>query len=381
MTAEANSSGASDVIVVGGGLIGCAIALRLARRGVRVSVFERSEPGCEASRAGAGMIAPQGETLKPDSFYDLCATSRDLYPDFVAEIQEISGKNVGFVQRGSLMVATDEAGRTELGRIHAGQSSMGLRLEWVRPKEVLQNSSLLSPDISEGIFIPGDHWLDNEALVEALHSACLRSGVVFHLHTTISRFIACDGKIEGIEAQGEGQPMPCRYSAAVFVLAAGAWSGEVARSLGLELPITPCRGQMIEFDGADDFPITVRAGHYYLVPRSQSRIIAGSTMEYVGYEKRVTGEGLMSILGGVSRFAPFIRHLRFRRAWAGFRPDTKDHRPILGSGRFQNLAFATGHFRNGILLAPITAQLTSELILSGRTSFPIEPYSPARFGC
>jgi glycine oxidase len=381
MTAEEHSSGAGDVVVVGGGLIGCAIALRLARRNLRVTVFERGEPGCEASSAGAGMIAPQGETLNPDLFYNLCAASRDLYPDFVAEIEELSGRNVGFVRQGSLIVATDEAGRAELGRIHTGQSSKGLQLERVAANEVRQRYSLLSPDISEGIFIPGDHWLDNEALVEALYTACLRLGVVFHLHTAVTRFITRNGKVQGIEAREEGRPTPSHHSAGTFVLAAGAWSGDIAASLNLKLPITPCRGQMVELDGAEDLTITVRAGHYYVVPRSHGRVVAGTTMEYVGYGKQVSGEGLMSILGGVTAFAPFVRRLRFRRAWAGLRPDTKDHRPILGYGKFEGLAFATGHFRNGILLAPITAKLISELILSGRTSFPIESYSPARFGC
>jgi glycine oxidase len=141
----------------------------------------------------------------------------------------------------------------------------------------------------------------------------------------------------------------------------------------------PCRGQMIEFDAPADLPLVVRAGHHYLVPRAGRRVLVGTTAEYVGFEKAVTAEGLQSIIAGVERIAPFVKALKFRRAWSGLRPDTADHYPILGRGEIPNLFFATGHFRNGILLAPITAQLTSELLLKGSSSVPIGTYHPARF--
>jgi glycine oxidase len=381
MAAGTSSSGANDVIIVGGGLIGCAIALRLAQNKTRVTVFERTEPGCEASSAGAGMIAPQGETLDPDAFYDLCAASRDLYPEFVAEIEDASGQSVNFVHRGSLMVAADEPGRVELKRIYDRQTSAGLPLQRLSAEEAHRACPGLSPEILEAVVVPGDHWLDNEALARSLHAACLSAGVIFRLHTVVNRFVAHKNRVEAIEAVADGQPAPSYHSAAAFVLAAGAWSGHAVASLELHLPVVPCRGQMIELDGAGDFPVTVRAGHYYIVPRSNGRIVAGSTMEYVGYDKQVTGEGLLSILHGVSTFVSVLKQWRFRRAWAGLRPDTKDHRPVLGLGRFENLIFATGHFRNGILLTPVTARLISDLLLSGSTSFPIDDYSPARFGC
>jgi glycine oxidase len=381
MAAAIRTSDASDVIVVGGGLIGCAIALRLVRNKVRVTVFERSEPGCEASSAGAGMIAPQGETLEPDVFYDLCAASRDLYPEFVAEIEEATGQTVNFVQRGSLMVATTGAARADLAQVREHQTSAGLCLERLSADEVHQSCPGLSPGILEGVVVAGDHWLDNEVLMRALLATCISGGVRFRLHTAVNRLIARHNRVEAIETVADGQTMPSHDSADVFVLAAGAWSGETVATIGLPLPIIPCRGQMVELDGVDDVPMAIRAGHYYVVPRDQGRVVVGSTMEYVGYEKQVTGEGLLSILQGASSFAPFLKRFRFRRAWAGLRPDTSDHRPVLGYGRFENLIFATGHFRNGILLTPITAKLISELLISGTTSFPIQPFSAARFGC
>lgn len=375
----ASLHGSSDVAVVGGGLIGCAIALRLVQQKVRVTVFERGEPGCEASTAGAGMIAPQGETAQPDLFYELCAASRDLYPDFLAEVEEISGKRVDFHVHGTLMVAMDETERARLEGVFEGQTQCGLSLEKLTSEELRKRNPHLSSRVLAGVFVAGDHWLDNEMLVAALRAACQRCGVVFRLHNEATRFNAGDSRVESIEAREPDSAVTTRYSAGSFVLAAGAWSGSLAKSLNVRLPVAPCRGQMMEFDGSEDFPLAVRAGHCYAVSRSGGRIIAGSTMEYAGFEKSVTGEGLISILEGASRFLPLIKRLRFRRAWAGLRPDTEDHRPVLGYERFQNLVFATGHFRNGILLTPVTAKLITELLLTGSTSIPIDAYSPQRF--
>ncbi len=368
-----------DVIVIGGGLIGCAIALRLAQQKLRVSIFDRGKPGSEASSAGAGMIAPQGETTQPDAFYELCAMSRDLYAGFVEEVEELSGCKVGFRREGTLMVALDETQRDELQKIYEAQANAGLKVERLSPEETRRCAPQLSSEVRSALFIPQDYWLDNVLLMQALEQACLRVGVSFYPDARVGRLLASKGRVEGTEIRAESGSISGYHTAGQFVLAAGAWSGEIASTLGISLPVKPCRGQMVEFGGAPDFPLVVRAGHHYLVPRSGGRIIAGSTMEYKGFEKAVTGEGLRSILEGAVAIAPVVKDLRFRAAWSGLRPDTEDHLPILGYGEITNLVFATGHFRNGILLTPITAQLISELILKGSTSRPLERYSPARF--
>jgi glycine oxidase len=374
-------SGSSDVIVVGGGLIGCAIAFRLARMKLSVTVFERGAPGCEASSAAAGMLAPQGETVAPDAFYQLCAASRDLYPDFVAEIEEMTGQSVHLRRDGTLMVAATEDETLSLNNVFEGQTRAGLPLARLTAAEIRERVPLLSPRLAGGLLAPQDYWLDNEMLVRSLHAACLSCSVKFCSHTGVARFNVRKNRVDNIET-GSGQRLAGgSYSAQTYVLACGAWSSEAAASLGVRLPVRPCRGQMMEFEVTSDFPVTVRSGHHYLVPRSGGRLIAGSTMEYAGFEKKVTAHGMLSILDSVCRFAPFVKDLPFRRAWAGLRPDTNDHKPVLGFGRFENLVYATGHFRNGILLAPITAQLISELISSGSCSLPLDEYSPARFSC
>jgi len=367
----------SDVIIIGGGIIGCSIALRLAQSHMKVSVLDRGEPGAEASSAAAGMIAPQGEIAEPDDFFEFCAASRDLYPSYVAGIEELSGEAVGYRRDGTLLVAISDAERDELDHIYKGQSDHGLALEKLSPQAVHSRVAGFSPNIQSGLFIPGDHWVDNERLMKALVEACRRLGVKFLTGSGVTRINTQAGRVQGVQANNHSGSE--NYSAAHFVLAAGCWSQDLMKPLGITLPGKPCRGQMIEFEASSELPLTVRAGHHYFVPRSARHIIAGTTAEYVGFEKEVTGEGLRSILEGLERIAPLVKNLHFRRAWAGLRPDTPDHLPILGLGELENLVFATGHFRNGILLAPLTGQLISELVLTGSTTRPIEAYRPMRF--
>jgi len=386
-----DSSSHPDVLIIGGGLIGCSIALRLAQARLRVVVIERGEPGAEASSAAAGMIAPQGEATGFDQFFDLCQASRDLYPGFVAGVEDLAGTSVGYHREGALLLAADEGQQAELDHIYRAQSGHGLSIERLSPEEVHRRARGLSPQITGGLFVAGDHWVDNERLASAVAAAGRRAGVTFLTRTSVTRLVQREHRLvgaelstsDGSEAAHASTPssVAANISAGSFVLAAGCWSSELAASIGIDLPMQPCRGQMIEFepDPSDrKLPLVVRAGHHYMVPHA-TRTLAGTTAEYAGFGKVVTGEGLRSILEGVGRIAPLVGGLRFRRAWAGLRPDTADHRPILGHGSISNLIFATGHFRNGILLAPITAQLISELILHGSSSVSLDPYGPGRF--
>jgi glycine oxidase len=368
------SSRAADVLIIGGGIIGCSIAWRLAQAGMRVTVLDRSAPGTEASCAAAGMLAPLGEMVEPSAFSALCVASRGLYPRFAEEIEECSGHRVGYRSDGSLLVALDEGLEEELKEVHSKQTAQGFDLQPLTATEVHARSAGLSPQIRCGLFVPGDHWVDNERLMRALLIACQRAGVRFEAGHACQKFRVHGGHITGVLAGNHSG-----FAAKTYILAAGCWSGEVAGELGIHVPITPCRGQMMEFEAPLDLPFVVRAGMHYLVPRPERRVLVGTTAEYSGFEKSVTAKGLHSILEGATTLAPMLSELRFLRAWAGLRPDTSDHLPILGYGEIANLVFATGHFRNGILLAPITAEIIAELILKGSTSQPIESYRPTRF--
>jgi len=368
-----------DVIVVGGGLIGCSIALRLAQARLTLAVFDRGEFGGEASSAAAGMLAPQGEAIEPEGFSNLCLASRDLYPNFVSELEELTGQKIDYRPEGSLLVGIDESECRELTAIFEKQTRHGLRLELLSGEEARRRVPALSPEIRCALFASGDHWVDNVQLCEVVSKACSRLGAILLAQSEVVSLNAQGGRLESIMIRSPRGGTESRISAGLFIVAAGCWSNQLVEPLGVGLPLQPCRGQIIEFEASTELPYVVRAGHHYLVPRRSNRILAGTTAEYEGYKKEVTAEGLSSILAGVMRFAPLVKTFRFSRAWAGLRPDTPDHLPVLGYGGLKNLVFAAGHFRNGILLAPITARLVSELVLTGTTSEPIQAYNPDRF--
>ena len=376
-----DKSRTADVIVIGGGLIGSSIALRLAQAKLRVMVLDRGEPGAEASSAAAGMIASQSETPEPDAFFSLCAASHALYPGFISEVEELSGQQVDFHREGSLLVAIEEKQVAELEKLFWTQTRAGLPAERLTPADLQNKMPGLSSEIRLALGISEDYWVDNEKLTRAVIEAAERLGVKFHAHCPVKGLKVRENSVEAIHANSShagGETTP--YSAGCFVLAAGCWSEALAAQAGLALPVQPCRGQMMEFESPRELPYVVRAGTHYLVPRAARRVVVGTTMEYAGFDKALTAEGLQSILNGAIRIAPFLKDCVFCRAWTGLRPDTPDHRPILGFDKLQNLIMATGHFRNGILLAPVTAQQISELVLARSTTISLEAYGPARFG-
>jgi glycine oxidase len=271
-------------------------------------------------------------------------------------------------------VALDEDQERELAEVHRVRTAQGFSLQPLTASEVPQRFPGLSPQLRSGIFVPGDHWVDNERLMRALLIACRRAGVRLEAGHAVHKFNTKGNHIESVTAGSDA-----RFTAKIYVLAAGCWSGEVAGGMGIHVPLIPCAGQMLEFEAPSELPFVVRAGMHYLVPRPERRLLLGTTAEYNGFEKAVTAKGLRSILDGTVRMAPLVCELRFLRAWAGLRPDTADHLPILGYGEIENLVFATGHFRNGILLAPVTAEMIADLILKGSTSRPMEAYRPTRF--
>lgn len=379
MTNTHDSTHKADITVVGGGIIGCAVAFRLARAGLGVTVLDRGQAASEASGAAAGMIAPQGEMIEPESFSELCTSSRDLYPEFAAEVEEVSGECVNYRQDGSLLVAIEEHECEELEQVYRTQTQRGLLLERLTSDCITRRLPGLSPRVALALFVPGDHWVDNGRLTRALVKAGEVLGVKFHWNCNVTKFNTEGDQVKTLRAILDASSAEALFSADRFILSAGCWSGQVAETLGLTLPVQPCYGEMIEFGTPSDLPHVVRAGMHYVVPRGQHVAVGGTTARWGRYEKSVTAGGLNSIIQGILRFLPVATEFKFRSAWAGLRPDTKDHLPVLGFGKFRNLIFATGHFRNGILLAPITAKLVAELILTGIPSQSLDPYSPDRF--
>jgi len=317
--------------------------------------------------------------IEPKHFSGLCMASRDLYPEFVEEVEDLSQESVHYRSDGAILVAIDEHECEELEQVYRVQTRRGLPLERLTNDSVLKRLQGLSNRIELALFVGGDHWVDNQRLTRALIKAGERAGVAFHWDCAVTGFNVQGDQIESVRALPQGAVAETTLSAGRFILAAGCWSGQLAETLGASLPIVPCHGQMIEFETPDELPYVVRAGIHYVVPRSPNTVVAGTTAKWGSYDKAVTAEGLQSIIQGITRILPIAKDFKFRSTWAGLRPDTKDHLPILGFGALRNLIFATGHFRNGILLTPITAKLIAELLLTGAPSQPLDPYSPARF--
>jgi glycine oxidase len=367
----------ADAVIVGGGVIGLTIARALRKRGVRdVALIERGQLGSEASWAAGGILAPQIEADRPDEFFRLACASRDLYPAFADALNEESGTDVELNPTGTLCLAFTEEEEKELRHRYAWQTSAGLAVEWLSASD----AHALEPHISSAprcaLRFPNDIQIENRKLVHALASANERLGVRLVSNCEVSEVCVEHEKVWGVETSLG------RLSARVVVLAAGAWTSLIKSSLPT-IQIEPVRGQMLCFKA--DSPIArhvIYSSRGYLVPRRDGRVLAGSTAERVGFERSVTDEGMNAIKSMAIEIAPSIAWLPLDSSWAGFRPRAADDLPVLGPCQeVEGLFYATGHYRNGILLAPVTGELIAEAVLAGATPPLLKAFSPDRVAC
>jgi glycine oxidase len=353
--------------------MGCGIALRLCQAGARVTVLERSIPGAEASSAAGGILAPQMEAEAPGPFLELCLRSRGLYPDFAAELQALSGVNVSYLPSGLLSLAFDEAGAQRLEATVGWQRAFGLRAELLRTAEVHALEPQLSPRVVAAARFPDDHQVDNRLLTRALTMAAARVGATFRTGY-VRGVVEENGRAVGVDLDGE------TLRADAVVIAAGSWSGLVQGIAVDPRVVRPARGQMVQFQTRLPlFSHVIFSDKGYVIPRADGRVIAGSTLEFAGFEKSVTVEGLHRILSLSMEICPTLASAPVQETWAGLRPYTDDHLPILGAGPLPGLFLATGHFRNGILLAPLTARLMAQVVLGEPPSVDLAPFRFDRF--
>lgn len=372
--ASKTSSASAEVVIVGGGVIGLTIARALAMRGVRdILLIEKNEFGREASWAAGGILAPQVEADHPDDFFRLACASRDLYPQFTGELVSESGIDVEFDTTGTLYVGFDDKDEIELRRRLEWQLSEGLRVAWLSGDEARREEACLSAAVRCALRFPDDHQIENRKLLEALIRANRKLSVRELNQCEALRLTAGHDEVSGVEtSQGF-------ISTRKVVIAAGAWTSM------LDLPesifVEPIRGQMLCFKTEPQFARhVIYSSRGYLVPRHDGRLLAGSTSERAGFEKRVTDDGVSQINSLAREIAPTLAGLPCIDSWAGFRPRAGDGLPVLGaSDRIKGLFYATGHFRNGILLAPITGDLIADEITHGRRSSLLEPFRSARW--
>ena len=349
--------GSAGVVIAGGGVIGLSIARALALRGVRdVCLVERGRLGTEASFAAAGMIVPQAEADAADEFFTLACRSRDLYPSFAAALREETGVDVELDTTGTLYLALTEHDQTEIEKRYAWQTRAGLSVELLSAREARELEPCISESTAGALRFPKDIQVENRRLLSALANSVKKHGVTIVTETSVDSFIVEDNRVTGV--QTSRGPINCP----IAVIAAGTWSGFIKPTPLIE----PVRGQMVCLEAKPQLARHVMySPRGYIVPRQDGRLLAGSTSERVGFAKYVTAGGISTILRNAQEISPAISHLPIVDTWAGLRPRPADGLPLLGAcGEIDGLFYATGHYRNGILLAPVTGELISEAIVS-----------------
>jgi glycine oxidase len=366
-----------DVVIVGGGIIGGSIALELAQRGLRVAVVDRQEMMREASWAAAGMLSPAPDCLAAIPLVPLARASLALYPKFIEAVEDASGLGVGFRADGAIEAIIHGDAARELSTLVALHHGLGLACEPLPLDEARSLEPALGRDVSAAALLPAECSVEPRLLTVAVLAGAASAGVALHPGVEIISLVMERNKCVGAKtANGEV------YSADQVILAAGCWSSQIPEAARLA-PTLPVRGQMVALRHSGT-PIgrVLRSEHGYLVPRGAGRpqtIVVGSTIENAGYEKYVTAGGIEKILSTADELVPELAKAEIIETWSGLRPGTPDQLPILGPGDLDGLVFATGHYRNGILLAPVTAKLIGEWIADRRTSMDWEMFSPLRF--
>jgi glycine oxidase len=362
-----------DVIVVGAGIIGLSLAISLRKQGLRVLVVERGEPGQEASSAAAGMLVGSGAEL-PSGLKALAAESARLYPEFAHEFEDESGMKVDLREQGTILISASgdfpaEAENLSTDRLHClepdlapfatSQSNLAGRVSPSLRKQKPCSTACLA-----------ERSVDPRALVAAAAKAARHRGVDVSSGSEVRALLISGDRVSGVQTNKTS------YSAGIVVNCAGAWAGCIAP---LEFAVRPVKGQMVAVVGGPKLQHVIRADEVYLVPRSDGRVIIGSTLEDAGYNRQTDVITIQHLLHAARGLVPALARARLHEDWAGLRPGTPDHLPLLGETSIPGYFVASGHYRDGILLAPITAQVMTELILHKPSAFDLSSFSPARF--
>ncbi|MFJ6521401.1 glycine oxidase ThiO [Streptomyces filamentosus] len=372
----------TDVLVIGGGVIGLVTAWRAARRGLTVAVVD-PEPGGGAARVAAGMLAAVTELhYGEETLLGLNLASAARYPAFVAELEEAAGLGVGYRACGTLAVALDADDRAHLRELHALQTRCGLPSEWLSGRDCRRLEPMLAPGVRGGLRVDGDHQVDPRRLAAALLVACERAGVVFH------RALAERLSVAGDRARGVVLRDGTELTTGQTVLAAGSLSGRLAGlPPAVVPPVRPVKGQVLRLRIPAPYApflsrtvrAVVRGSHVYLVPRENGELVVGATSEELGWDTTVTAGGVYELLRDAHELVPGLTELPLTETLAGLRPGSPDNAPLLGPSALPGLHLATGHYRNGVLLTPVTGDVMAEVLTTGVLPDEARPFSPRRF--
>ena len=369
------------VAIVGGGVCGLSVGWKLAKSGAKVTVFDRDEASRAATWASAGMLAPQME-LKPEE-ENITLLGRECigrWKNFAREVEKDSGLSVDYRDEGTLFVALDRDATEQLRFLHDHQKEIGLPVQWLSGYEARGREPHLSRRVTAALYSAEEHQVDPRALGTALIEAFTRVGGELRERTPVERILTEGERVSGVRVNGED------VGADAVLLAAGAWSGMVeGLPETLKPPVRPVKGQMLAVQQPqpallDHCVWAIDATRFvYLAPKSNGRLLIGATVEEVGFDTEVTAGGMLDLLRLGWDTLPGIYDLPIVETWAGLRPGSRDNAPILGKTQIDGLYMATGHYRNGILFAPVTAEDVADLILTGETSEAIEPFGLERF--
>jgi glycine oxidase ThiO len=348
-----------EMMIIGGGVIGLATAIELRLLGAEVTILSRDFKAA-AGHAAAGMLAPQAERISPGSMLDLCLASRQLYPEWVEKIESISGVSTGYWPCGILAPQ---------------YTDRDCGIDWLDTRSIHQHQPGLSERVVGGYWYPADGQVDNRSLIHSLWVASQSLGVKFQDGVEVKEIHCSQGRVTQLETS-HGQ-----MSAHHYILAAGAWSQKL-----LPIPVVPKKGQMLSVlvppAQRNNLPLqqVLFGEDIYIVPRQDGRIAIGATSEQVGFIPQNTVGGVNQLLTNAVRLFPALQDFPLQETWWGFRPETPDELPILGQSAYRNLTLATGHYRNGILLTPITARLIADLVWHERVDKLLADFSWERFG-
>ncbi|MFJ3902032.1 glycine oxidase ThiO [Streptomyces sp. NPDC090025] len=372
----------ADVLVIGGGIIGLVTAWRAAQRGLRVALADPA-PGGGAARVAAGMLAAVTELhYGEETLLGLNLASARRYPDFVAELTAATGQDVGYRACGTLAVALDADDRAHLRELHALQTRCGLTSEWLGGRDCRRLEPMLAPGVRGGLRVDGDHQVDPRRLADALVTACERAGVVFH-RALAARLTVVRDRATGA-VLGDGTVL----TAAQVVLAAGSLSGRLDGVPPEVLPpVRPVKGQVLRLRVPPAYApflsrtvrAVVRGSQVYLVPRADGELVVGATSEELGWDTTVTAGGVYELLRDAHELVPGITELPLTETRAGLRPGSPDNAPLLGPTALPGLQLATGHYRNGVLLTPVTGDVMAEALTTGALPDEARPFTARRF--
>ncbi|MFG1666593.1 glycine oxidase ThiO [Streptomyces sp. Y7] len=372
----------SDVLVIGGGIIGLVTAWRAAQRGFTTAVVD-PEPGGGAAQVAAGMLAAVTELhYGEQTLLGLNLASARRYPDFAAELTDATGHDLGYRRCGTLAVALDADDRAHLRELHTLQRRSGLDSEWLSGRECRRLEPMLAPGVRGGLRVDGDHQIDPRRLAGALVAACDRAGVVFH-RAWAERLDVVRERAAGVTTtDGTG------LAADQVVLAAGSLSGRLAGVPDAVLPpVRPVKGQVLRLTVPQRYApflnrtvrAVVRGSQVYLVPRENGELVVGATTEEMGWDTTVTAGGVYELLRDAHELVPGITELPLTETRAGLRPGSPDNAPLLGPTELAGLSLATGHHRNGVLLTPVTGDAMAHVLATGELPEEARAFTPRRF--